>query len=114
MLPEGENILSPSHGYRRDSPLVRGGLSAFRNYTVIARPENGVPEKRKLFGERRSQDTGGIFRLRKMEHGILRFDDVAIRIPQCYIFFYLTAKSQFSQPPGLGNFCTWHFGKYAL
>ena len=37
------------------------------------------PKKRRLFGERRSQDTGGIFRLRKMECGILCFDDVAIR-----------------------------------
>ena len=32
-----------------------------------------------LCGERRSQATGGIFRLRKMEHCSLYFDDVAIR-----------------------------------
>ena len=40
----------------------------------------GAPAKANgLCGERKSQDTVGIFRLRKMEHCVLRFDDVAIR-----------------------------------
>ena len=37
------------------------------------------PHKACFVGERRSQDTGGIFCLQKMEHCILRFDEVAIR-----------------------------------
>ena len=41
-----------------------------------------VPEKPWLFGERRSQDTRGIFRLRKIKHGILCFDDAAPSTPR--------------------------------
>ena len=42
----------------------------------------GAPAKANgLCGERKSQDTVGIFRLRKMEHCVLCFDDVAIRSP---------------------------------
>ena len=37
------------------------------------------PHKACFVGKRRSQDTGGIFCLQKMERCILRFDDVAIR-----------------------------------
>ena len=42
-------------------------------------PKNEVPAKADgLCGERRSQGTGGIFRLRKMEHCGLCFDELAM------------------------------------
>jgi hypothetical protein len=45
-------------------------------YGVILSETNGDPAKaNSLCGERRSQDTGGIFRLREMEHCGLCFDE---------------------------------------
>ena len=58
-----------------------------KNHVIPSLRNEGVPAKANGFcGERRSQDTAGIFRLRKMQHCILCFDDVSIRFDLPFLF----------------------------
>ena len=81
------------------------------NTGVILIGANGDPAKaNSLCGERRSQDTGGIFRLREMEHCALCFDFAMLRSERHVLLLLPMKVGEKRKPPrGRGHWLRHYF-----